>query len=82
MAKLDLSQFRVLPHSYGCYACTYYTPVRGDYYKAKIFDMTYIDDYHHRGVDGYPTQAALRRLRERIIATGTHYNSKGEIIDF
>lgn len=63
---------------YGLYLVTYTTPKRGDYWRARITDMTLIDDT--KGADE-PTCAALRRLRDAVKHNGAHYRRNGERID-
>lgn len=77
--KIEKWQFSCKPDGYGVYACKYETPIRGDYYKAKVFDLELIEAVKN---NDYPTQAAMKRLRATIIATGTHFSNSGYMLEF
>ena len=63
---------------FGQYVVTYTTPTRGDYWRARITDMSLIDETKNAEE---PTGAALRRLRDAVKLNGTHYRRNGELID-
>lgn len=64
---------------YGVYVVTYSTPTRGDYWRARITDMSLIDETKNADE---PTKAAWRRLRDAVKYYGAHYRRNGERIDF
>lgn len=74
MAKLDLSQFVFKFVGHGIYRCTYRTAKRGDFYSAIIKDMTIIDATKNTE---FPTQQALKQLRNKIKLAGVHFSRLG-----
>lgn len=63
---------------FGQYVVTYTTPTRGDYWRARITDMSLIDETKNADE---PTQAAFCRLRDAVKNNGTHYRRNGEPIE-
>lgn len=78
MANLDLSQFTFKFVGYGIYRCTYRTAKRGDFYCGIIKDMTLIDATKNAE---FPTQQALKQLRNAIKHLGSHFDKSGRFID-
>ena len=56
MDKISLTSFYFRFAGYGQYIVTYTTPIRGDYWRARINDMSLIDDTKNAEE---PTKAAL-----------------------
>lgn len=74
--KLSISDFSILPSGFGRYTVEYETPRRGDSWRAEVTDMVLIDEI--KNADGYPTQAALKRLRDAVKAIGRHFDKNGK----
>ena len=74
---LSSSDFDLTFKGRGAYEITYTTPRRGDYWRAYITDMELVDDTLH---EDEPTQAAWKRLRDKVKLNGTHYGKSGERI--
>lgn len=77
MKANDLSQFTFTPISYGAYAVTY-TTKRGDYYVARIEDITLIDDTRGRRICEQKVKvSSLKALRNEVKRNGMHFHSDG-----
>lgn len=63
---------------FGQYVVTYTTPIRGDFWRAHITEMSLIDETKNAEE---PTGAALRRLRDAVKLNGTHYRRNGEPLE-
>lgn len=63
---------------FGQYVVTYITPICGDFWRARITDMSLIDET--RNADE-PTAAAFHRLRDVVKRIGAHYSKTGKRID-
>lgn len=74
---LTSSNFSFIFKGFGAYEITYITPNRGDYWRARVTDMELVDDTLH---EEEPTQAAWKRLRDKVKLNGTHYSKHGERI--
>lgn len=73
--KLSISDFTILPSGFGRYNVEYKTPRRGDSWRAEVTDLESIDEI--RNAQGYPTQAALKRLRDDVKNSGVHFDKHG-----
>lgn len=79
MKKISLVSFDFRFAGYGQYIVTYTTSTRGDYWRARINDMSLIDDMKNAEE---PTTAALYRLRDAVKYYGAHYRRNGEPIEY
>lgn len=77
MEKIQLSQFTFTREGYGAYRVKYATK-RGDWWRARIEDMTLVDATKNTDA---PTQRALRDLRNAVKWNGTHYSKSGKNLD-
>lgn len=73
----DLHGFSFQKVSSGAYMVTYSTPIRGDYWRARIEDMTLIDATKNAEVAKVKDIEALYQAVKR---RGSHYNIYGELI--
>ena len=78
MDKISLTSFYFRFAGCGQYIVTYTTPTRGDYWRARINDMSLIDDTKNAEE---LTKAALYRLRDAVKYYGIHYRRNGEPIE-
>lgn len=76
--KISKSDFDIEARGRGHYFVRYTTPSRGDYYEGVITDTEAIDGVWH---EDYPSQAALKCLRNAIKCVGNHFGKKGNVID-
>lgn len=76
MKANDLSQFTFKLVGYGHYRVTYVTK-RDDYYVAVVTDMPLIDATKNAE---YAKLVDIKRLRDLVKRTGTHYRYNGERI--
>ena len=76
MEKIQSHQFSFRPDGYGAYKVKYETR-RGDFWQARIEDMTLVDATKNTDA---PTQRAFRELRDAVKLNGTHYSKNGEAI--
>lgn len=74
MKTNDLRKFAFKKVSCGAYRVTYTTD-RGDYYDARIEDMTLIDDTLYAG---NAKVSDIESLRDAVKRNGAHYHSNGE----
>lgn len=74
----DLHNFSFRFASYGAYLVTYTTDTRGDYWQARIEDMTLIDATKNADVARVKDIQALYNAVKR---NGTHYRYDGTRID-
>lgn len=78
MKNLDLSGFTFKFVGYGHYQVIYQTPIRGDWWRALITDMTLIDATKNCECPKVKDIKSLRTIVKRI---GAHYSSNGTRID-
>lgn len=78
MKANDLSNFGFSKVSSGCYRVTYTTPKRGDYWVAKINDMSLIDATKNAE---WAKAADIAHLRDVVKSNGVHYSQFGEEIE-
>lgn len=78
MKANDLSSFIFNRVSNGAYNVTYTTPNRGDYWVARIEDMTIIDATKNAD---WAKCEDIMKLRSEVKRRGAHFSKNGERID-